>query len=76
LDWENVAVSWRWLIDARGDRIQVDWPRLIVALVASSVVIAVLGWLLSPAIYLLVLVIGGVAGIALDIRLRRGRNGD
>ena len=40
-------MSWRHLIDTRQEKATVDWPRLIIVLVAGQAIAGVLVWLLS-----------------------------
>lgn len=43
-------VSWRWLIDVRGDEMKIDWPRLLAVLLLAEVVVGALVWLLAEAL--------------------------
>jgi uncharacterized membrane protein YfcA len=68
-------VSWRHLIDTRQAKATVDWPRLIIVLVASQVLVSILSWLLSDLIgqlgmTLIILPIAALL-IALDVKLGR-----
>ncbi len=37
-------VSWRWLIDVRGERTKVDWPRLAVVIASAQFVVGAALW--------------------------------
>ncbi len=64
-------MSWRWLVDARGDKVQVDWPRLGIAVAAAVALATVLLWVVpSPWDYAVVVVLA-VVGIIVETRLRR-----
>ena len=68
-------MSWRRLIDTRHEKAVVDWPRLIIVLVASQVLASILIWLLSDSIGVLgmTLIVLPIAAllIVLDVKLRR-----
>lgn len=68
-------MSWRWLIDTRQEKAVVDWPRLIIVVVASQVLASILIWLLWDSIGLLgmTLIFLPLAAllIAVDVKLRR-----
>ena len=68
-------MSWRHLIDTRQAKATVDWPRLIVVLVASQVLVSILSWLLSDLVgqlgLTLIFLTIAVLLIALDVKLRR-----
>ncbi len=73
-------MSWRHLIDTRQEKATVDWPRLIIVLVAGHAIAGVLVWLLSQwvgplSLILIVLPIVALL-IALDVKLRRQDNQD
>ena len=69
-------MSWRWLVDVRGEEPKIDWPRLVVVLAIGEVVAGVLVWFLYE--YLgwagMIIVVLPIAAllIALDVRMRRG----
>ena len=66
-----LVVSWRWLVDARGDKVQVDWPRLGIAVAGALALATVLLWVVpSPWDYAVMAVLA-VGGIIVDTRLRR-----
>lgn len=69
-------MTWRWLIDVRGEEPKIDWPRLVVVLVVAEAVAGVFVWLLSEylgwaGMILIVLPIAALL-IALDVKMRRG----
>ena len=73
-------VSWRWLIDLRGEEPKIDWPRLVVVLVVAEALAAVVVWVLSEylgwaGMILMVLPIAALL-IALDVKMRRGDRDD
>ncbi len=67
-------MSWRWLVDVRGDKPEIDWPRLAVVLVAGELIAALLVWLLSEPLgplAMIVLVIPIAAFLIwLDVKIR------
>ena len=66
-----LVVSWRWLVDARGDKVQIDWSRLGIAVAAALALATVLLWVVpSPWDYAVVVVLA-VVGVIVDTRLRR-----
>ncbi len=69
-------MSWRWLLDVRGDKPKIDWPRLAVVLVAGQLISGLLVWLLSEyplgALAIIVLVMPIAAFLIwLDVKIRR-----
>ena len=69
-------MTWRWLIDVRGEEPKIDWPRLVVVLVVAEAVAGVFVWLLSEylgwaGMILIVLPIAALL-IALYVKMRRG----
>lgn len=68
-------MSWRWLIDVRGEEPKVDWPRLVVVMVVAEAVAGILVWVLAEylgwaGMFLVALPIAGLL-IALDVKMRR-----
>ena len=67
-------MSWKWLIDARGDKVEVDWSRLAIVLIISEILLTPLVWFAFRHSIVLG-VIGSIvvfAGlIALDVAIRR-----
>lgn len=67
-------MSWRWLIDTRGDKVLVDWPRLSIAVAGGLAFASVLLWAVpSPWDYALLVVLL-IVGITIDVRSRGGRS--
>jgi hypothetical protein len=69
-------MSWRRLVDARGEKLEIDWPRLAVVLVAGHLMAGLLVWLLSVyplgAVAIIVLVMPIAAFLIwLDVKIRR-----
>ena len=62
-------MSWRHLIDTRQEKARVDWPRLIIVLVATEVIAGVLIRLLSESVGPLALILIVVPIVALLIAL-------
>ncbi|MGH9250492.1 MAG: hypothetical protein ACRD0W_13355 [Acidimicrobiales bacterium] len=69
-------MSWRWLVDVRGQEPKVDWWRLGVTLAASFVLCAVLAAVLSPVVFIVGALIAAPILVGLDVRLRRERRPD
>ncbi len=70
-------MSWRWLVDVRGDEPRIDWSRLTLAVVVGEAIAGALVWSLmgsvgAPAMIILVLPIAALL-IAIDVTLRRQR---
>jgi uncharacterized membrane protein YoaK (UPF0700 family) len=68
-------VSWLWLIDVRGDKPRIDWPRLTIVLVVSEIFAGILGrflteWVGPLAMLLIALPIVALL-LVLDVKLRR-----
>jgi len=70
-----LTVSWRWIVDTRGDQTKVDWPRLGVVVAAGLAFVRVASWLLPDAWFYAVLVVVVVVGLVIDVRLRRTGGG-
>ncbi len=73
-------MSWRWLVDVRGDKTEIDWPRLAAVLVAAELIAGLLVWFLSESLgpLAMILIVMPIAAflIWLDVKLRRsGRPG-
>ncbi len=73
-------MSWRWLIDVRGEEPKIDWPRLIVVMVLAEAVAGILVWVLAEHLgwagtILIALPIAGLL-IALDVKMRRDDRDD
>ncbi len=68
-------MSWRWLIDVRGDKPRIDWPRLTIVLVIGEIVAGVLVWLLTEWVGPLAMILIALPIVALlivlDVKLRR-----
>lgn len=68
-------MSWRHLIDTRQEKAVIDWPRLMIVLVASQVLASIVIWLVSDSVGVLgmTLILLPIAAllIALDVKLRR-----
>ncbi len=37
-------MSWKWLVDVRGERTKVDWSRLLIVLIACELVLGPIIW--------------------------------
>jgi len=68
-------VSWRWLIDVRGDEPKIDWPRLTFVLVVGEIFAGVLVWFLTEWVGPLAMILIAMPIVALlivlDVKLRR-----
>ncbi len=68
-------MSWRWLVDVRGDKPKIDWPKLAVVLVAGELIAGLLVWLLSESLgpLTMILLVIPIAAflIWLDVKIRR-----
>lgn len=68
-------MSWHWLIDVRGDKPRIDWPRLTIVLVVGEIFAGVLVWFLSEWVGPLGMILIGLPIVALllvlDVKLRR-----
>ena len=69
-------MSWRHIVDARGDSVRTDWPRLAVVLGATTVITGLISALTSPLVVLVVALLALPALIWLDVRLRKGNRGE
>ncbi len=68
-------MSWRWLIDVRGETAKLDWARLVIVLVVAEATAGSVAWLLAGrlgplATVVILLPIAGVL-IAVDVAMRR-----
>ena len=68
-------MSWRWLIDVRGEKPKIDWPRLVVILIVAEVIAGALVWFLSEylgwaGMILIALPIAALL-IGVDVKMRR-----
>lgn len=64
-------MSWKWLIDVRGQDRQVDGKRLAVVLIVGSLVGGAIMRLVPPPLNFIVTLTAGLALIALDVYIRR-----
>ncbi len=68
-------MSWRWLIDVRGDKTEIDWLRLGVAFVLGELIAGLLVWLLAESLGPLAMIVIAVpiaaVLIGLDAVIRR-----
>lgn len=69
-------MSWRWVVDVRGEKIRVDWRWLLLAIVAGTAVPLILSRALSPGWFYVLITVMVVLGVIVDVLVRRQRGRD